>query len=254
MVNRVWMLHMGKALVDTPADFGLRGSLPSHPELLDWLSAYFVEQGWSLKQLHRLIMLSSVYQQSCDDRPEAAAVDASNRLFWRMNLRRLEFEALRDSLLFVSGRLDESLHGRPVDLFAEPFTARRSIYGYIDRQDLPGTLRVFDFASPDVSTAARPQTTVPQQALFAMNGRLCLDLASALARRAQEESAVSDAVAQARALFRLAWQREPEAFELQAAERYLRQAQASQPAASGEAPLEQLAHALLLTNEFLFVD
>ena len=206
IVNRVWMHHFGKGLVTTPSDFGARGSAPSHPELLDYLASVFMEEGWSLKKLHRRILLSNVWQQASDDRPEAVAVDPENRLLWKMNRQRLEFEPMRDALLAAAGRLDGTLGGRPVDLFARPFATRRTVYGFIDRQDLPGTLRVFDFASPDVSTPMRPQTTVPQQALFSMNSPFVVEQAKALAAR-PEITHAGRAVAKVQALYRLIYAR-----------------------------------------------
>src|SRR6185437_10695025 len=176
-VNRVWQHHFGAGLVRTPSDFGARADPPSHPALLDWLATRFVTDGWSTKELHRLILLSSTYQQRSDGPPEAAArkhagqADPGNRLLWRMNARRLSFEEFRDSLLAVSGRLDLQMGGRSADLFTGNGTAnrRRTLYGLIDRQFLPSTLRMFDFANPDLHVPTRSETTVPQQALFAMN-------------------------------------------------------------------------------------
>src|SRR5205823_13315043 len=129
-----------------------------------------------------------------------------NQLLWKMNRQRLEFEPMRDALLTVAGRLDTTLGGRPIDLFASPFTARRTVYGFIDRQDLPGTFRVFDFASPDVSTPMRPQTTVPQQALFGMNSAFVVEQARALTARADVAQA-GDTTARIQALYRLIFAR-----------------------------------------------
>src|SRR5207302_9029334 len=120
---------------------------------------------------------------------EGTRIDPENGLPWKMNRQRIEFEPMRDALLAAAGRLDAALGGRPVDLFARPFTTRRAVYGFIDRQDLPGTLRVFDFASPDVSTPMRPQTTVPQQALFGMNSPFVVAQAKSLASRPEVVSA-----------------------------------------------------------------
>ena len=149
IVNRVWGHHVGQGLVRSPSNFGLRGEKPSHPELLDYLAAQFMDEGWSLKKLHRWIMLSTVYQQSADDRPECRQKDAENVLLWRMNRQRLEFEELRDTLLAASGTIDLTIGGPAVELGQEPFSRRRTIYGFIDRQNLPGMFRTFDFASPD---------------------------------------------------------------------------------------------------------
>ncbi|HEV3021108.1 MAG TPA: DUF1549 and DUF1553 domain-containing protein, partial [Pirellulales bacterium] len=183
LVNRVWLHHFGNALVRTPSDFGVRSEPPTHPALLDWLAATFMDDGWSLKRLHRLILLSSAYQQASDERADCAALDPENRLLWRMNRRRLDFESMRDSYLAVSNGLDRALGGRPIDIWAPPFSPRRSVYAYLDRQDLPGVFRVFDFANPDVSNDQRPRTTVPQQALFAMNSPFVLDQVRRLAAR-----------------------------------------------------------------------
>ena len=140
LVNRVWLQHFGVGLVRTPSDFGLRSEPPSHPELLDHLAYDFIHHGWSLKWLHRQILLSSTYQQASTDRPECRGPDPENRLLWRMNRRRLEWEALRDALLAASGTLDLTIGGHSVDLMAEPFSHRRTVYGMIDRQNLPGVV------------------------------------------------------------------------------------------------------------------
>src|SRR5262249_6148115 len=148
LVNRVWAHHFGAGLVRTPSDFGARSDPPSHPELLDWLARWFVREGGSLKKLHRLILLSSAWQQRSEDVPAARAKDPENRWLWRQTRRRLDWEALRDTLLAVSGQLDATVGGRAVDLFTPPFSGRRTLYGFVDRQNLPGVLRAFDFASP----------------------------------------------------------------------------------------------------------
>lgn len=133
MVNRVWAHHFGAGLVRTPSDFGVKGERPTHPELLDWLASRFIEEDWSVKKLHRTIMLSAVYQQASDGEPRAMQEDPENRLLTRMNRCRLDYEALRDSLLFVSGQLDETLHGPPVDITAPGSSKRRTVYAFIDR-------------------------------------------------------------------------------------------------------------------------
>ncbi|MBX7166598.1 MAG: PSD1 and planctomycete cytochrome C domain-containing protein [Pirellulales bacterium] len=250
MVNRVWMHHFGASLVPTPGDFGARGEPPTNPELLDYLAARFVATGWSVKQLHREIVLSRTYQQASLPREDAMAVDPENRLWWRTLPRRLEWEALRDSLLAVSGTLDLSLGGRPVDLFAEPFTGRRTLYGFLDRQDLPGLLRIFDFANPDVSTPQRSVTTVPQQALFLMNSQFVIAQAKQLAARTT--SSAGDVRPRVTALYRLALARDPQENEFAAAEQFLTAAAAD--ATPELAPWEQFAQVLLCSNEFAFVD
>jgi len=181
-VNRVWLNHFGRGLVATPSDFGLRSDAPSHPELLDFLARRLIAEGWSTKKLHRLILLSQTYRQSSDDNAAARAVDPENRLLWRANRRRLDWESMRDSFLAVSGLLDPAIGGRAV-----PFTStRRTVYGYIDRLNIPGMLRAFDFASVDQSSPQRHQTTVPQQALFLMNSPFMRDQARGVAKRATD--------------------------------------------------------------------
>ncbi len=251
LVNRVWMHHFGTGLVRTASDFGARSDPPTHPALLDWLASTFMEEGWSIKKLHRMILLSNVYQQASVARPECEAVDPENRLLWRMNRRRLEFEAMRDAMLAAAARLDPSLGGRPVDLWKAPYTARRTVYGFIDRQDLPGVFRVFDFANPDVSNDQRPRTTVPQQALFAMNSPFVLEQAKALAAR-PDVAGEPDATQRVRVLYRLALGRTPTPSEAELAARFI-----AAPPASGETKLsawDLLAQVLLCTNEFVFVE
>jgi hypothetical protein len=251
IVNRVWMHHFGKGLVMTPSDFGARGAPPSHPELLDFLAATFIEDGWSLKKLHRRILLSQAYQQASDDRPQGLKIDPENQWLWKTNRQRMEFEPMRDALLAVGGRLDPAVGGRPVDLFARPFSTRRGVYGFIDRQDLPGTFRVFDFASPDVSTPMRPQTTVPQQALFGMNSPFVVEQARALAAR-PEVAAAGGSAEKVQALYRLIYARAADADEVAVGTHFLDMPPEDQP--QRLAPLEQYAQALLLANEFVFVD
>jgi hypothetical protein len=227
-VNRVWMHHFGEGLVDTPSDFGTRAKPPSHPELLDWLASRLIEEGWSLKKLHQRILLSAAYQQTSQSSPALAtstpprpsslaphpsAADPENRLLWRMNPRRLSFEQMRDAALAASGELDLSRGGKATDLFAPDFR-RRTLYGQVDRQFLPGTLRVFDFANPDLHIPQRSDTTVPQQALFFLNDKLLLERARQLAARASEQQPPEDRI---RNIFRLALLREPTGDEAAAA-------------------------------------
>jgi hypothetical protein len=137
-VNRIWQHHFGEGFVSTAGDFGVRTPEPVHHALLDYLAATLMENGWSAKHLHRMILLSSTYQQSSEADVASAKADPENVLLSRMNHQRLDFEALRDTLLALAGKLDLKLGGLPLDLQSEPFPARRSIYGLIDRQNLPG--------------------------------------------------------------------------------------------------------------------
>jgi len=249
-VNRIWLHHFGAGLANSAGDFGLRTEVPIHRELLDYLAADFVEHGWSTKHLHRLLLLSSTYQQSTEADASALKADPDNRLLSRMSRQRLDFEALRDSLLALAGKLDPTVGGLPTDLLAEPFTCRRTIYGFIDRQNLPGVYRTFDFANPDTSNQGRFQTTVPQQALFLLNNPFVLQQARALAQR-DEVKRSRDAAGQVTALYHIVYQRNPVASELKLAQKFMR----AQPEISvGPSPLEKLGQILLLSNEAMFVD
>ncbi len=181
MVNRVWQWHFGKGLVGTSSDFGLRSDPPTHPELLDYLASEFMASGWSLKSLHRRIMLSSTYQQCSDPRPAELERDPENRLLWRFNRQRLDFEAMRDSVLAVAGSLGPSFGGPSTPITEPLFSTRRTLYGLIDRQNLDGDYRTFDFAVPDATSPRRFVTTVPQQALFLMNSPFLHEQARRLA-------------------------------------------------------------------------
>lgn len=248
LVNRVWQHHFGVGLSRTPGDLGIRGEAPTHPELLDYLTKRFVENGWSIKSLHRAIMNSATYQQASFDRPECRQVDPENRLYWQMPRKRLEFEALRDSWLAVSGRLDTSLSGRPFENVSDPNSWRRTIYALVNRNDLPGVFRSFDFADVDVSMAERPATTVPQQALFAMNAPFVIAQAQALAAAVAKEP---DDGAKVTALFRRALSREPTSSEREQALRFVHESPQTEKKLSN---WDKLAQALLLTNEFAFID
>ena len=236
MVNRIWLGHFGEGLVRTPNDFGMRSEDPSHPELLDYLAWVFMEQGWSIKKMHQLIMLSSVYQQSSEDNPQYAVRDPNNCWLWRMNRRRLDFEAFRDTILAVGGKLDLTMGGRPVKLDATPYSERRTVYGLVDRSNLPTMYRAFDFANPDLSTGKRDLTTVPQQALFLMNSPLVVEQAMNLVRR-PDFTAQANTQERVRLLYRLIYQRYPNRAELRLALTYL-QAESALPKAPipGESP------------------
>ena len=224
-VNRVWLYHFGAGLVRTPSDFGKQGERPTHPELLDYLASTFMAGGWSLKKLHRQIMLSAAYQQASDNpdakmTDKALAADPENRLLWHMNRHRLELEAMRDSLLCVAGTLDTRAVGGPsVDLWAEPYPRRRTLYGLIDRQNLPGVYRTFDLASPDATSPQRFVTTVPQQALFFLNSPFVAQQARALAAR--PELTTSDDAKRIRALYQVLFGRLPDAEEVALGRQYV---------------------------------
>ena len=188
IVNRIWQQHFGRGIVDTPNDFGRLGSQPSHPELLDWLAASFIENGGSFKQLHRKILLSAVWKQSADhpDAEHCEAIDPAERLLWRAPVRRLTAEQIRDSMLFVSGELNDDVGGPSVD-FDVP---RRSIYVKQFRNATESFLRLFDSANGMRSVAVRDTTTTPVQSLLLLNGTWSLERAKTLASRLQSAAPV----------------------------------------------------------------
>jgi hypothetical protein len=245
------MHHFGQGLVATPSDFGLRSDPPTHPELLDYLADQFVGDGWSIKKLHKLILLSHTYCQTSNDRSECASVDPENRLLWRFNRQRLDLEGLRDSMLAVAGRLDKTVGGPAVDILKEPFVPRRTVYGFIDRQNLPGMFRTFDFASPDTHAPQRYVTTVPQQALFLMNSPFVVQQVQALAAR-PEVASESSPERRVEVLYRLLYGRRPRAEEIDLGVRFVGEAPSSPE--TKLSPWEQYAQVLLLANEFAFVD
>jgi hypothetical protein len=263
-VNRVWLHHFGRGLVGTPGDFGLRGDPPTHPKLLDWLAADFVEHGCSVKRLHKLIMTSATYRQASRMRnaefgmrneagssiPHSAfriphSEDPENRMLWRMNRRRLEFEALHDAMLAVSGGLDAKLGGPPAALLGG--SRRRAIYGKIDRLEFPSLYATFDVPHPAASSPERTTTTVPPQALFLMNGPFARQCAMGLVTQNAAVKACKEPGAKVEALFLVALGRKPTADER-------RLALALIAKGPGDERWVDLAQALLMTNEFAFVD
>jgi hypothetical protein len=250
IVNRVWMYHFGEPLVSTPSDFGKRSTLPSHPELLDHLATRFMQEGWSLKQLHRWIMTSNVYQQASTSDAAARKIDPENRLLWTSHRQRLDFEAMRDTLLSISGRLKSQQGGRPVDIANAPQSQARTVYGLIDRQSLPGTFRAFDFASPDQSNERRSRTMVPQQALFAMNSPFVIVQAKAIVTR-PEIAALTDPTARISGLYHVTLLRDPTPDELLDAVEFVT---GTKDDASQLTVWEQLAQVLLSSNELMYLD
>lgn len=192
MVNRIWQHHFGDGIVMSPDDFGTMSEPPSHQELLDYLSVVFMQKGWSVKTIHKLIMMSAVYQRKSETNDAFAKIDPGNRLLWRFNMHRLDFEALRDSLLYMAKELDTTQGGQPVNILSEPYSKRRSVYGFIDRRNLPEMMNHFDFANPAMPAGKRHETTVPQQALFMMNSPLMIDVARKLLARDEMAQAHTD--------------------------------------------------------------
>jgi hypothetical protein len=202
LVNRVWMYHFGEGLVKTPDDLGNSAGVPTHPELLDFLATWFMadygsqKPAWSVKALHKAIMLSKVYQQSSntfsvDTLKEYSKIDPGNNLLWRANVRRLDFEAYRDSLLSMGGVLQRDSYGGPsFNVSEEPIIFRRTAYAYIDRSDMPDVLMQFDMSNPDQPNTKRASTVVPQQALFLMNSPLVAEVVQKISQRPELVDAV----------------------------------------------------------------
>ena len=246
MANRVWQRLFGSGLVITPSDFGVRAEPPSHPKLLDFLAADFVDNGWSVKALIRGIVTSSTYQQGETVHPKYAERDPGNRLLWQMNRKRLDFEAMRDSVLSVSGNLTLKQGGRSVHIANKPDARCRTVYGFVDRQNLPNLFRTFDFAGPDTTCPQRFTTTVPQQALYLLNSPFIEAQAKRLSARSGVTSA--DDEERIRVIYRLVYQREPSAAELALAKGFVDEFVPS------VAAWERLGQALLVSNEMMFVD
>ena len=245
-VNRVWTHHFGKPLTADDGDFGVQCPRPTHLALLDHLAIYLMDHDWSLKALHRHIVLSATYRQASGDRPDCYGVDPDNQLLWRMNRRRLDFEALYDSLLAAADRLDYTVGGRSVRMFGRGQSGfRRAVYGYIDRQDLPNLLRVFDFAGPDQSASRRAETTIPQQALFMLNSEFVRTQAGHVATRLSDVS--DDKYVDA--LYRIVLLRHPTSEEVSVASSILRDG-----AIDSFQARRSLAQLLLMTNAYCHVD
>jgi hypothetical protein len=314
MVNRIWLWHFGEGLVRSPDNFGKLGDNPTHPELLDWLARRFIESGWSVKEMHRLIMASTVYQQgsqralaggrssvisgqssevsqsaitdsqggspstehgkpNADHSRQTAAPDPDNRLLSHFPRRRLEVEAIRDSILFVSGGLEPAMGGTlltvsnrvyvtstanklDASLFDKPV---RSLYLPVVRSALYDVFQVFDFADPSTLNGRRDQTTVAPQALFMMNSRLVADAARRIATNLVAEKNLDDAARVGR-LYRIAYGRSPTDAERVSALNYMKrhtELTAARDAKSGEGPLkawQSFCRTVMAANEFIYMD
>ena len=236
MVNRVWAWHFGKPLVPTLSDFGTQGEKPSHPELLEDLSARFIANGWSLKWLHREMLLSSAYRQASNPRADGEKADPTNRLLWRMNARRLDIEAFRDSLIATTGELKMDGGGPSTDVDL-PTNLRRTVFGRISRARTNPLLRLYDFPDPSQHSPARDLTVTPLQQLFVMNSAFLESQAGKLGLLVED----AEGQAKIRLLYRRIFSRDPSPKELDLGLSYL-----------NGATMEQYAQALLSTNEFIF--
>ncbi len=251
IVNRVWQHHFGRGLVASPNDFGVSGDRPTHPELLDWLANDLIEHGWQLKRLHRLIMTSSVYLQSAEHDEGRADIDGENRLLWRWTTRRLEAEAVRDSMLAVSGKLDRTMYGPgTLDLNM----TRRSVYFFIKRSQLIPMMMLFDWPEQLVSIGQRSTTTIAPQALMFMNSSQGRAYATAFAAQLpidSTEAGVTEA-------FRLAFARLPSGQEMQLLSKFVEQQSelyGQQGSGNGRtAALVDLCQTLMSMNEFVYIE
>jgi hypothetical protein len=226
--------------------------------LLDYLADQFQKNGWSFKWLHRQILLSQAYHQGAIENEHNRQVDPENQLLWRMPRRRLDFESMRDSMLAVCDELDTTMGGRPIDLNVSPAAPRRSVYGFVNRDVIANLMSTFDTANPNACTAKRPETTVPQQTLFALNSDFIQDRALRLASLTSQTNPFTDEE-RIVAMVRRALCRNPTAPEVNQAKRFLKDVVPDTAAADGKAAdLEhcwiRLAHVLMASNEFMFLD
>ncbi len=271
MVNRLWQHHFGRGIVRSPNDFGLQGSRPTHPELLDWLASEFTDHGWRLKAMHRLILTSNAYQMSSRGTPAGLAADPVNDLFWRFDMRRLSGEEIRDSILAVSGNLNvkmfgpsvypeiprevlagQSVPGRGWPVSPPDEQHRRSVYVHVKRSLLLPILESFDLAEPDRPTAVRFSTTQPTQALGMLNGDFLNKQAHVFAARLRKEAG-PDAPAQVRLALALATSRTPTDAEIQRGLRFMQGIQ-TRDRASADVALDLYCLLVLNLNEFMYVD
>ena len=278
IVNRIWQHHFGKGIVETPDNFGKMGAAPSNQELLDWLAVDFMDNGWKAKRLHKMIMMSSVYRQSSQQQGDqfaaARKADPENKLLWRMNLRRLEAEALRDSILGASGKLDLTMGGPPVLLQMRPDGLetvspketssnqnRRSVY-LLARRTYPLTmLGLFDFPIIDTNCTRRVPSSTPLQALTLMNDGFVVKSAEQMAERAVKLAGESAPASQKiEALYSIALLRKPTDVEIVACEDHLKKqhdlfTRANlNPTEADRKAFDTLSQALLSSNEFLYID
>ncbi len=284
IVNRVWQFHFGEGLVRTSSDFGVMGDPPTHPELLDYLAGEFVRHGWSLKWLHRLILTSNTYKMGKQSNDEYGAADPENRLWWRFPYRRLEVEAIRDSMLLVSGRLSPKMFGPPMFPFVpkearegnsdpdkiwpaydEAEASRRTVYAFIKRSLVVPMIEVLDLCDTTKSSARRAVTSVAPQALTLFNGQFVNEQAAHLAARIEREAG-ADATRQIDLAYGLALVREPTATERKTMVEFLateaarlvdesaRSEAPITPAAAKKKSLEQLCRVIFNLNEFVYTD
>jgi hypothetical protein len=250
IANRIWMGHFGRGIVSTTTNFGVMGDRPTHPELLDYLASRLIENHWSMKTLHREIMLSATYQLGYGHTESNALADPDNRLLWRANLRRLDAEQLRDSLLFVSGILDERVSGGPSAAINDPNNKKRTVYGKVTRTGGAQLLQLFDFPDPNMLRDQRNSTNVPLQGLFLINSDLIWKHAGMVTSRLGAED--EDDTKKIRKAYQMLYGRQPGESEIQAALEFLA---AARKGSGPEKPVfQQLTQALLISGEFNYIN
>jgi hypothetical protein len=262
MVNRIWQHHFGEGIVRTPNNFGSMGERPTHPEVLDWLATEFVQTGWSMKAMHRLIMNSDAYQMASADIPANVAIDRDNKYLWRMPRRRLEGEGIRDAIMAVAGNLDRSVGGPAVHPYidpalfqssskrtwegrpdSDPSTWRRSVYVFSKRSIPLPMLETFDKPDSVGSCARRNRSTIAPQALILMNNSFVLMEAKLFADRLRKEAG-TDPAGQIDLAFQLALSRKPNQKEFDQARAFLR---------AGQDALTDFCQVMFNLNEFVFI-
>jgi mono/diheme cytochrome c family protein/cytochrome c551/c552 len=251
-VNRVWAHHFGRGIAGTPSNFGALGERPTHPALLDHLASRFISGGWSIKSLHRAIMLTNAYRRSGRFDARAHEVDPENRLLWRMSRRRLEVEPWRDAILAATGELDLTIGGPSFSL-DDASAKRRTFYAKISRHDLAPLLRSFDFPDPNITCSERTRTTTPLQQLFVLNDEFMMKSAAALVARLEREASADDASFVRRA-YPLLFARPASDAEIRVAIEYLSRDDREKSPPGAPSRRERYAHSLLSSNEFIFID
>ncbi len=270
-VNRVWRWRFGRGIVGTVDNFGVLGDLPTNPGLLDWLSLTFVSQDkWSLKSLHKRMMLTSTYQMSTKYDAKAASLDPDNQLLWRFNRRRLEAEAIRDSIFFVSGQLDRTKGGSMLNLRDRDYVTttesgqtvnydapRRAVYLPVVRAAVYDVYTAFDFGDPTVMNGDRPSTTVAPQALFMLNAPIVLSATKAKAETLLKDTKKTD-LDRIVTLFRTCYGRKPNASEITRSRQYLQKFKAAYERANSKTPdlhaWQSLCKSVIASNEFIYVE
>nr|HMS56146.1 DUF1553 domain-containing protein [Fimbriimonadaceae bacterium] len=270
-VNRVWRWHFGRGLVGSVDNFGVLGDLPTHPEVLDWLATAFVTKDkWSLKKLHKRIMLTSTYQMSSQFNAKAAELDPDNHMLWRFNRKRLEVEAIRDSILFVAGKLDRTMGGTLMNFPPRAYVTstdsgqtidysspRRAVYLPVVRAAVYDVYTAFDFGDPTVMNGDRPSTTVAPQALFMLNAPIVLDATKTQAESLLKQTALSDDQRITK-IYRACYGRPPSAAEIARAKQYLSKFKSAYVRANSKSPdlgaWQSLCKSVIASNEFIYVE